>query len=162
MQIFSGPWLKLLTWWFQSIWKILVKLDHLPQGSGWKWKNMFQPPSQLKLLLLFFCIQKKYAKSAFNLAKSSSLETWRSKANHKNGSKQTRYGPVIPTKNRKERKNSFKTAKRGILKDYDYFFPFWDGMGFRIFWKRSYCRFFQLPLKEGAVFKYLRLFQLPY
>ena len=32
-------------WWLnQSIWKILVKLDHLPQGSGWKfpkWKFFF-------------------------------------------------------------------------------------------------------------------------
>ena len=29
----------LSSWWFQPIWKILVKLDHLPQFSGWKFQK---------------------------------------------------------------------------------------------------------------------------
>ena len=28
------PWLS--SWWFQPIWKILVKLDHFPKDPGWK------------------------------------------------------------------------------------------------------------------------------
>ena len=27
------------SWWFQPIWKILVKLDHLPRVSGWRQKS---------------------------------------------------------------------------------------------------------------------------
>ena len=33
-------------WWFQPIWKILVKMGSFPQGSGWKFQNLQQtkPP----------------------------------------------------------------------------------------------------------------------
>ena len=28
------------SWWFQTIWKISVKLDHFPNFSGWKWTHL--------------------------------------------------------------------------------------------------------------------------
>ena len=38
-------YLTITSWWFQPIWKILVKLDHFPRW-GWEWK-MFQTTTLL-------------------------------------------------------------------------------------------------------------------
>ena len=44
---FSRKYTWYSSWWFQPIWKILVKLDHLPQGLGENQKCLKPPPSYL-------------------------------------------------------------------------------------------------------------------
>ena len=43
-----SPWLLTTyctSWWFQPIWKILVKLDHFPNFRGENKKSLKPPPS---------------------------------------------------------------------------------------------------------------------
>ena len=44
------PFPTISSWWFQPIWKILVKLDHFPK-QGWKYK-IFETTNQI--LIVFF------------------------------------------------------------------------------------------------------------
>ena len=37
-------------WWFQPIWKILVKIGSFPQGSGWKLKNIWVATNQVRVV----------------------------------------------------------------------------------------------------------------
>ena len=41
------------SWWFQPLWKILVKLDHVPK-LGMKIKKYFKPPPRCCLFCCFF------------------------------------------------------------------------------------------------------------
>ncbi len=47
------------SWWFQPIWKILVKLDHLP-SSGENNKYLKPPPRKVRVFKAVLCPTKKF------------------------------------------------------------------------------------------------------